>query len=67
MTCTAGSPKASWVSEPVVIFEILSESTAHEDVCRKNAEYRAVPSVQRYVILGRTHAAALVFSRKRAV
>jgi hypothetical protein len=29
----------------------------------KNAEYRATPSIQRYVILEQTHRAALVFRR----
>jgi Uma2 family endonuclease len=48
----------------VVIFEVVSESTASEDFVTKNAEYRATPSVQRYVVLQQTQAAAAVFSRK---
>ena len=62
--CSPVEPSATWVSEPVVVFEILSESTSHEDLVNKNAEYQAAPSIQRYVILEQTHAAALVFSRK---
>ena len=56
--------KAKVVSDPVVVFEVLSESTAREDVFAKNAEYRATPSIQRYVILEQTRAAAVVFARK---
>jgi Uma2 family endonuclease len=54
----------SVVSDPVIVFEILSESTANIDLIEKNAEYRATPAIQRYVILEQTHAAAIVFSRK---
>jgi Uma2 family endonuclease len=47
-----------------VVFEILSDSTAREDVFVKNAEYRATPSIQRYIILEQTQPAAVVFARK---
>jgi Uma2 family endonuclease len=43
---------------------VLSEGTANTDLVEKNAEYRATPSIQRYVILEQTHAAAIVFVRK---
>ena len=46
------------------MFEILSESTANTDLIEKNAEYRATPSIRRYVILDQTHAAAIVFVRE---
>ena len=62
--CSPVLPTAAWVTDPVVVFEILSPSTAHEDLVVKNAEYQAAPSIQRYVVLEQTHAAALVFSRK---
>jgi Uma2 family endonuclease len=42
----------------------LSDSTENTDLVVKNAEYRATPSIQRYVILQQTHAGAIVFSRK---
>jgi Uma2 family endonuclease len=48
----------------VVVFEVLSEGTANTDLIDKNREYRATPSVQRYVILEQTHSAAMVFTRK---
>jgi Uma2 family endonuclease len=62
--CTPVPNGAKVVSEPVVVFEVLSDSTAREDLFSKNAEYRATPSIQRYVILEQTQAAAVVFSRK---
>ncbi len=43
---------------------MLSESTTREDMFAKNAEYRATPSIQRYIILEQTQAAAMVFARK---
>ncbi len=64
VVCTPLSPKATFVSDPVVIFEVLSESSVDTDLVVKNAEYRDTPSVQRYVVLEQTHAGALVFYRK---
>ena len=62
--CTPLSAQAKVVTDPVVIFEVLSEGTTHDDLVLKNAEYRATASVQRYVVLQQTHAGAIVFSRK---
>jgi len=64
VVCTKLSPSATVVTDPVVIFEVISESTATKDFVTKNAEYRATLSVQRYVVLQQTKAAAAVFSRK---
>lgn len=64
VTCAPVDPRSTVVRDPVVIFEVRSESTANTDLIEKNAEYRATPSVQRYVILEQTHAAAFVFVRK---
>jgi Uma2 family endonuclease len=63
VVCTPVPPSATVVTEPVVIFEILSDSTANTDFVTKNAEYQATESVQRYVILQQSSAAAAVFSR----
>jgi Uma2 family endonuclease len=64
VVCTPLAPRQTVVTDPVVIFEVLSNGTANTDLVEKNAEYRATPSVQRYVILQQPHAAALVFVRK---
>lgn len=64
VVCAPVSPRTTVVADPVVIFEVLSNGTTHDDLIVKNAEYRATPSVQRYVILQQTHVGAVVFSRK---
>jgi Uma2 family endonuclease len=64
VVCTSVPPRMTVVSDPVVIFEILTESTATDDFVTKNAEYRATPSIQRYVVVQQAKAAAVVFSRK---
>jgi Uma2 family endonuclease len=51
------------VRDPVVIFEVLSDSTARSDLVTKNHEYAATPSVQRYVILSQDEAAGTMFER----
>jgi Uma2 family endonuclease len=64
VVCTPIPPRAKVVANPVVVFEVLSDGSANDDLVVKNAEYRATPSIQRYVILQQTHAAAIVFARK---
>jgi Uma2 family endonuclease len=64
VVCTPVPPRATVASDPVVIFEVLGESSATDDFVTKNAEYRATPSVRRYVVLQQAKAAAVVFSRK---
>jgi Uma2 family endonuclease len=64
VSCGSYGPHAKLVHEPVVIFEVLSEDSVNRDVVEKNQEYRAIPSVQRYIVLEQTHAAAIVFSRR---
>jgi Uma2 family endonuclease len=55
--------KATLVTDPVVVFEIISPSTSGVDRIIKNQEYRDTPSIQRYVILEQDRQAATVFSR----
>ncbi len=64
VVCHPVPPKATVVTEPTVVFEILSESTTNTDLIDKNQEYRAEPSIRRYVVLEQTHAAAIAFARK---
>jgi Uma2 family endonuclease len=51
------------VTDPVVVFEVLSPSTASTDVGAKNEEYRDTPSIQRYVMLVQDRQRATVFAR----
>lgn len=61
--CSEVDRKATVLREPVVVFEVLSDSTAHIDHIRKLREYTATPSIRRYVILEQDQIAAIVFSR----
>ncbi len=51
------------VNEPVVVFEILSDSTSLTDRTEKNAEYPATKSIRRYVMLEQDRMAATMFER----
>lgn len=64
--CTPPDPGATLVTEPVVVFEILSPATAFIDRIVKNREYRATPSIRRYVLLEQDRPAATVFAREGA-
>jgi Uma2 family endonuclease len=64
VVCTPVDPRAKVVTDPVVVFEVLSESTASNDMVVKNAEYRATPSIRRYAVLHQDAAAAIVFSHR---
>lgn len=64
VTCGTYQRDSKFGHDPVVIFEVLSDDDPNRDLVEKNQEYRATPSVQRYVVLEQTSAAALVFARK---
>ena len=61
VVCAPGDGKATWTSEPRVVFEILSPSTARKDLGVKNVEYQTLESLRRYVVLHQDVAAAEVF------
>lgn len=54
---------ATVAADPVVIFEVLSESTARTDRTTKLTEYCSLPSVQRYVMLEQDQVFATVVGR----
>ena len=64
--CTSPPGKTTVIRDPVVVFEVLSESTSRTDRIEKLREYGATPSIQRYVILEQDAIAAMVFVRKGA-
>lgn len=66
VTCTAGPNASTVVHDPAMVFEILSPGTAKTDRITKNREYRATPSIQRYVMLEQDEIAATVFERAGA-
>ena len=63
VSCTAFPDSETIVAEPVVIFEVLSASTASDDRTVKLAEYQSLPSVRRYVMLEQDRVFATVITR----
>lgn len=63
VTCTRPQFDSDIVADPVVVFEVLSPSTASIDRIVKNEEYRATASIQHYVMLEPGRMAATMFSR----
>ena len=63
VVCTPVPRGALIVRDPVVIFEVLSDSTARTDRGQKNAEYAATPSMMRYVMLEQDAVMGTVWSR----
>ena len=64
VVCRPIAYDATVIEDPVIVFEVLSDGTSKTDLIDKNREYRATPSIQRYVILQQTHVAAIVFVRR---
>ena len=63
VACSPVVRSSTVVTDPVVIFEVLSESTARTDRIDKNREYASTASVRRYVMLEQDQIAATVFER----
>ena len=63
VSCTAVGGPSTVVTNPVVIFKVLSESTAKTDRTTKLMEYCSLPSVQRCVLLEQDQAFAMVITR----
>ena len=66
VVCTPVPQGAKLVSDPVVVFEVLSPSTQAVDRTDKMREYQATPSILRYVMLEQDYAMATVFARDGA-
>lgn len=64
VACTPVANDATIAENPVVVFEVLSPATASTDFVTKNAEYRATPSIQRYVMLAQDRIAATIYERR---
>jgi len=63
VVCSPVARDAKVVRDPVVVFEVLSDSTGLVDRIDKNEEYRQTPSIRRYVMLEQDRPAATVFMR----
>ena len=63
VVCSRVRNDATYVTDPVVVFEVLSESTSRTDRLVKSQEYGATSSIARYVIIEQTGIGATVFER----
>lgn len=63
VSCTPVEARSTFAADPVVIFEILSDSTERADRTTKLVEYRTIPSVKRSVMLEQQQAIATVITR----
>jgi Uma2 family endonuclease len=63
VVCSPVAPRSKLVRDPVVIFEVLSDSTARTDTITKNREYAETPTVRRYVLLSQDEIGGTVFER----
>ena len=50
---------------PLLCLKFSARAASETDLIDKNREYRATPSIQRYVVLQQTHKAAIVFVRRQ--
>jgi Uma2 family endonuclease len=63
VVCSPVDRKATVIADPVVVFEVLSDSTARIDHFDKLRGYTATPSIRRYVILEQDAIGAIVYVR----
>ncbi len=63
IVCGPRDPRRTIAVDPVVVFEIISETTESTDRIVKALEYRNTASIRRYVILQQTQVGATVFTR----
>jgi len=64
VTCSPIPRGATVIDNPVMVFEVVSHDNQRTDRIEKVQDYRATPSIQRYVILEQTYIGATVFVRK---
>ncbi len=61
VVCAPVPRTARFVTNPIVTFEVLSDSTKTVDLTVKYREYRSIPTLRRYVVVEQDHIAARVF------
>ena len=59
----ARTPKSRTTTSPVLLAEILSPSTATDDLGDKSSEYLALPSLAAYLVLSQDEAKAWLWLR----
>ena len=63
VSCAPQPDRSQVIQNPVVVFEVLSDSTSRTDRIEKVREYQATPSILRYVILEQDSIGATIFVR----
>ena len=63
VACGGGPGSSRVVLDPVIVFEVISPSTARTDRIIKNREFKATPSIMRYVLLEQEDVVATMFER----
>lgn len=64
IACGPFNPRATVRDDPVVVFEIISPSTARTDRVDKMREYWNTPSIRRYVIIEQEGMSATAYTRQ---
>ena len=64
VSCTPQPDDSQIIENPIVVFEVLSDSTSRTDRVEKVREYQATASIMRYVILEQDNISATVFIRR---
>ena len=65
MTRSGFDGRERLVPDPVIVFEVVSPSSIREDRILKPAEYAAVPSIRRYVLVEQFVVGVTVLWRER--
>ena len=63
VVCSPAVRGVTRIADPVVVFEVLSDSSARTDLIVKNHEYAGVPSVKRYIVLSQDEMSGTMFER----
>ena len=63
VACTPVNPRGTVRDDPVVVFEVLSASTARTDRVEKMREYWDAPSIRRYVLVEQEAIGATAYVR----
>jgi Uma2 family endonuclease len=64
VTCSPVTSNATVIDHPMAVFEVVSHDDQRTDRIEKVQDYRATPSIQRYVVLEQNYIGATVFARK---
>ncbi len=63
IACTDGPSKSVFHDQPVIIIEVISESTRRTDELEKRDAYQTIPSLRVYLLLSQEKAEAVVWRR----